>query len=96
MYAITLQDAPSELPERLRQDAEQRFRRTLERSLGNPDTVLAAYRAWQNAEDSASEEISADELSLAKRWMTAVVRARNEGLREAGETEAWFEIKLLR
>lgn len=96
MYAITLQDAPAEIPERARQEAEQRFRRTLERALGDPDTLLAAYRAWQSAEDSGADEISPDELALARRWMTAVARARNDGLREAGETEAWFEIKLIR
>lgn len=45
MYTITLQDAPADLPAQARQDAEQRFRRTMERTLGGPEQTLEAYRA---------------------------------------------------
>ncbi|MBB5213434.1 hypothetical protein [Parapusillimonas granuli] len=94
MYTITIQDAPNDLPERTRQDAEQRFRRTLERALGGPDAVLAAYRAWQTAEETAESEMTADDIALAKRWIAAAARARNDGFRDVGETEAWFEVRL--
>lgn len=96
MYTITLQDAPADLPERARQDAEQRFRRTLERSLGGPDAVLDAYHAWQHTEDSVESEISAEDMMLAKHWIAAATRARNDGLRDFGESEAYFEVRMER
>lgn len=94
MYTITLQDAPADLPGQAQRDAEQRFTRTLERALGGPDAVLEAFRAWQLAEDVAQDEMTPDDLALAKRWMAAASRARNDGLREIGEAEAWFEVRL--
>ncbi len=93
-YTITLQDAPAEITERARRDAEERFRRTLERALGGPDAVLAAHRAWQAAEDTAETEMTAEDVSLAKKWVAAATRARNDGFRDLGETEAWFEVRI--
>ena len=93
-YTITLQDAPADLPDRARQDAEQRFRRTLERALGGPDAVLAAYRAWQTAEDTAEGEMSAEDVALAKQWITAAGRARGDAFQSLGEMEAWFEVRV--
>ena len=46
MYTITLQDAPADITELARAHAEHLFRRTLERALGGPEQVLAAYKAW--------------------------------------------------
>lgn len=94
MYTITLQDAPTDLPHQAQHDAEQRFTRTLERALGGPDAVLEAFRAWQAAEDVAQDEMTPDDLALAKRWIAATSKARNDGLREIGEAEAWFEVRL--
>lgn len=94
MYTITLQDAPTDIPERVRQEAEQRFQRTLERALGGPEDVLAAYRAWQSAEDTAETEMTPADIALAKRWLTAAGRARGDAFQNLGETEAWFELRL--
>src|SRR5690606_10528123 len=94
MYTITLQDPPADITERARQDAEQRFRRTLERALGGPEAIVQVYRAWQTAEETAESEMSADDIVLAKRWISASMRARNDGFRDLGETEAWFEVRL--
>ncbi|KAA0910857.1 hypothetical protein [Pusillimonas sp. ANT_WB101] len=95
-YTIALQDAPSEITERAKSDAEERFRRTLERALGGSDIVLTAHRAWQTAEDTAEAEMSTEDIALAKQWIAAATRARNEGLRDMGETEAWFEVRMER
>lgn len=95
-YIITLQDAPTELPDRARHDAETRFRRTLERALGGPDAVASTYRAWQQAEETAETEMSSDDISLARKWLTAATRARDDGFRDLGECEAYFEVKLER
>ena len=40
MYTIALQDAPADITELARADAEHRFRRMLERVLGGPEQVL--------------------------------------------------------
>ncbi|MFA7679938.1 MAG: hypothetical protein WCY07_07320 [Pigmentiphaga sp.] len=94
MYTITLQDTPADLPERAKQEAERRYQRTLERALGGPDEVLAAYRAWQAAEDTAASEMATEDIELAKRWINAATRARNDGFRDLGEFEAWFEVRV--
>lgn len=96
MYTVTLQDAPDDITDRARHEAEQRFQRTLERALGGPDHVLAAYRAWQAAEESTESEMSTDDIALTKRWITASSRARNDGFRDLGESQAWFEVRLNR
>ena len=95
-YAITLQDAPSDITDRAKRDAEERFRRTLERALGGPDAVTRAYRAWQHLEETAEAETSAEDIALAKQWIAAATRARNDGLRELGESEAYFEVRIER
>ncbi|MBV2181487.1 MAG: hypothetical protein KUL86_09690 [Castellaniella sp.] len=94
MYTITLQDAPADLPAQARQDAEQRFRRTLERVLGGPEQTLEAYRAWAAAEDTAENEMAPKDMALAKRWIAAAGRARGDAFQSMGETEAWFEVRV--
>lgn len=96
MYAIALQDAPSNIPERTRLDAENRFQKTLERALGGPENVIAAYRAWQTAEETSDLELSDEHIAQVKKWLFAAQKARNEGLRELGETEAWFEVRVIK
>src|SRR5690606_21533218 len=93
-YTIALQDAPAEITVDAKRNAEDRFRRTLERALGGPDAVLAAHRAWQAAEDTAETEMAAEDIAMAKQWIAAATRARNDGFRDLGETEAWFEVKV--
>ncbi len=93
-YTITLQDAPSDITDRAKRDAEERFRRTLERALGGADAVPIAHRAWQSAEDTAEGEMSAEDIALAKQWIAAATKARNDGFRDLGETEAWFDVRL--
>lgn len=95
-YTITLQDAPAGITDRARRDAEDRFRRTLERSLGSSDAVLPAYRAWQQTEDAVEAEISAEDMTLAKHWIAAATRARDDGLRDFGESKAYFEVRMER
>lgn len=95
-YIIDLQDAPADITDRSKRDAEERFRRTLERALGGPDAVVAAHRAWQTAEDTAETEMAVDDVALAKQWIAAATKAQQDGFRELGESEAYFEIKVER
>lgn len=93
MYRIILQDLPANVPERLRLDAQRRFQRTLERALGGPEAVLSAYRAWQAAQENVLEEMRESDIEQAKRWAQATTRAQQEGFRDLGECEAWFELR---
>lgn len=94
-YMIRLEDAPNDLAERTRRDAEARFQRTLERKLGGPDAVVHAYQAWKNAEETAEHELSEAQITLVKQWIAAASQAQTEGFRELGESEAYFDIRLL-
>jgi len=95
-YTVFLEDFP-EISDKHRQEAERRFRRTLERALGGEEAVIPAYKAWQAAEESSESELTPDELALAKRWLVAAGRARNEGFSGLGEApEAYFEVRLER
>ncbi|MDQ0027803.1 hypothetical protein J2X90_005639 [Variovorax paradoxus] len=72
--------------------AEQRFRRELERQLG--DDVVPALRAFQNASESGESDLTKDEVALAKRWIKAFDAARTAGFRDLGDTdEAYFDVR---
>lgn len=93
-YTIHLEDAPKDLAERNKRDAELRFQRTLERRLGGPDGVIHAYQAWKNAEETSEHELNEIQISLIKQWISAAMQAQTEGFRELGECEAYFAIRL--
>ncbi len=95
-YTVTLEDFP-EIPDDLRLQAERRFSRTLERALGGVEEIAPAYKAWSTAEDSSEDELSTEEIELAKRWQKASMKARQEGFNGLGESpEAYFEVRLER
>lgn len=95
-YSVTLEDFP-EITSQYRVEAERRFRKALERALGGETEVPGAYRAWQNAEESAESELSEDDRQLAQRWQKAAMRARQDGFQGLGDSdEAYFEIRLQR
>jgi hypothetical protein len=72
--------------------AEQRFRRELDRQLG--DEVVPALRAFQNASESGESDLTKDEVALAKRWIKAFDAARTAGFRDLGDTdEAFFDVR---
>ena len=95
-YTVTLQDFPN-IPADLKQQAEHRFTRVLERSLGGADEIRPAYKAWSDAEDASEGDLSAEEKALAVRWQKAAMKARQEGFNGLGEVqEAYFEVRLAR
>lgn len=92
-YTVVLEDFP-DISDKHRHEAERRFRRTLERALGGEDKVIPAYKAWQAAEESSESDLTPDEMQLAKCWLAAAGRARNEGFTGLGEApEAYFEVR---
>lgn len=96
MYTITLEDCPSSITEQARLNAEHRFQRVLERAFKEPEEVLLAYRTWQNAMESDELELSEEDKALAKRWIDVASKAQQEGLKELGECEAYFDIRVER
>lgn len=95
MYTITLEDCPSSITEQAKLNAEYRFQRVLERAFREPEEVLLAYRTWQNAMESDESELSEDDKALVKKWMDIATKAQQEGFRELGECEAYFEIRII-
>ncbi|RTQ37085.1 hypothetical protein EJP69_04975 [Variovorax gossypii] len=72
--------------------AEQRFRREIDRQLG--DVVVEALRAFQNASESSESDLSKAEIAMARRWAKAYDAARTAGFRDLGETdEAFFDVR---
>lgn len=96
MYTITLEDSPTSITPQAKLNAEYRFQRVLERALGEPENILLAYRTWQNAMESDESELSEDHKVLAKKWIDVAGKAQQEGLKELGECEAYFDIRIER
>ena len=95
-YRINLQDFP-EIPENTRVKAEDQYRRALEKALGGPEEVVAAYRAWLNVSESGNDLVCKEEVAQATKWQKASDLARQAGFRALGESgEAYFEFKLSR
>lgn len=94
MYTITLEDCPSSVTEQAKLNAEYRFQRVLERAFKEPEEVLLAYRTWQNAMESDESELSEEDKTLAKHWIDVANKAQQEGFRDLGDCEAYFEIRI--
>ena len=90
-YSVRLADCPHPTGDFVKV-AEQRFRRELDRRLG--DDVLPAQRAYLNVTESSEGELTKDDVVLATRWIKAYDAARSAGSRDLGDVgEAYFEVK---
>jgi hypothetical protein len=90
-YTVSLQEFPG-LPFDAQQQAEQRFRRALDKALG--DRVDPVLRAFQVASDSSAEDLSKEDFVLASAWPKAYDLARTAGFRDLGAAEeAFFEVR---
>lgn len=96
-YSVSLQDFP-DIPANLKQDAERRFIRTLERAIGGEQALLSAYAAWCNVQDSGgSEGLAQEEIALAKQWLQAASRAQQDGFNGLGDAQqAYFDFQVAR
>ena len=89
---VRLIDPPSATPPEGIKDAESRFRREIERALG--DDIADALRAFNAASESSAEDLTKDEIKLASRWSTAFDKARQAGMRDLGDApESYFEVR---
>ena len=93
-YTVNLCDFPG-LPVNARMDAEVRYCRALERSLGSAEAVAVAYAAWCYAAEGEDSDADPQDKAQALRWVTAVDAARQAGFRGLSEDEgAYFEVRL--
>lgn len=93
VYMVLLVDYPHPTADIVRV-AEQRFRRELERQLG--DDVLRAQRAYVSVTEASEADLTKDEVILATRWVKAYDSARTAAYRDLGDTEeAYFEVRAI-
>lgn len=94
-YSVALQGVEG-LPGAERIAAEMRFIRELERAIGGSDAVSHVYRAWLDACEADPTELSNETSSLAVKWPKAFAAAQRAGLKNIGESDAHFELRLER
>lgn len=95
-YTVALLDS-QDLTMRDRIEAEVRFARELERSLGSEDLVAEVYRAWVSSSESNANEIDTETATKAVRWPRAVDAANQAGFSKLGDIgAAHFEIRIER
>ncbi|MES2946550.1 MAG: hypothetical protein V4772_27090 [Pseudomonadota bacterium] len=94
-YAVALCGVDG-LPPAERITAELRFVRELEKSLGGSEAVVRVYRAWGDASESDTSELDHETVNLAMKWPKAFELAQRAGLKNIGDEDAYFEIRLER
>lgn len=94
-YSVSLQGVEA-LPATERIAAEIRFVNELERGLGSEEAVAEVYRAWCDAAEAEASERSASTSSLAVKWPKAFNAAQRAGLKNIGEGDGHFELRLER
>ncbi|HZY18243.1 MAG TPA: hypothetical protein VFE82_07155 [Ramlibacter sp.] len=93
-YSVALEDGRA-LPAPERIAAEVRFIRALQVTLGDPDQVVATYRAWMEAWESQAQDVDRGTAALAVRWPDAYGRASQVALACVfGLEAAAFHIRL--
>ena len=92
-YVVSLQGFDG-LPAAERISAELRFIKELERSLGSADAVVDVYRAWRDACECEASELCPLTSGLAVKWPKAFDLAQRAGLKNIGESDAHFELRL--
>lgn len=72
--------------------AQDQYRRALEKALGGPEQVVAAYRAWLSVSESGNDQVGKEKVAQASKWQKASDLARQAGFRALGESpKAYFE-----
>jgi hypothetical protein len=94
-YTVAIHEA-RDLSVRERIDAEVRFARALERSLGGEQAVADVYRSWISANESDAGDLDVQTAEMAVRWPRAADAATQAGLSNVGMSEAYFEVRLER
>lgn len=92
-YSVTLEGI-EDLPAAEKISAEVRFIKELEKGLGSAQDVAQVFNAWRDASECDLSELAKDTFSLAVKWPKAFETAQRAGLRNIGEGDAHFEVRL--
>ncbi|MPM27870.1 hypothetical protein SDC9_74385 [bioreactor metagenome] len=88
---VTLQDCPG-IDAALKQHAERRFLREIERFFPDEQSIVDAFQAYTDAAEGG--EINAQQEVLARSWLKAYDKARQAGFQGIGVEEAYFDVRL--
>ena len=88
---VSLQDCTG-IDSALRQRAEARFQREIEKFFPDEQSMVDAYHAYNDAAEGG--EISADQERLARSWLKAFDKARTAGFQGISVDEAYFDVKV--
>lgn len=92
-YSVTFHHPDCSTPQ-LRQDAERRYRTSLEQALGGTEQVLTAWRIWQDVENARGAGLSEADYRIARKWILAADGARKAGLDGLLDLDdAYFEVQ---
>lgn len=92
-YSVALRDAPASLPQQLKDAAEARFARELERVYGGQDQVADAASTVRALE--GADMITRAEKDQLDRWYKAAATARERALAQIGDVdEAYFDVRV--
>ncbi len=76
----------------LKERAEARFVREIEKFFPDDQSLVDAYRAYSDAAEGG--EINEAQVPLAKSWLKAFDKARQAGFQGISVEEAYFEVRV--
>lgn len=88
---VTLQDCTGIDPS-LKQRAESRFQREIEKFFPDEQSMLDAWRTYTDAAEGG--EINAEQEVLARSWLKAFDKARQVGFQGISVEEAYFDVRI--
>jgi hypothetical protein len=93
-YTVGLQEAAA-VPPLTRIEAETKFAKAIENTVGGPDAVAATYRAWVSVGELTASELDQATAARGVLWPPAYEAARAAGICDLPEVcGAHFEIRL--
>ena len=88
-FRIELCDTP-DLPDALRERAEARYARVLERQLGSADAVCQTLQLLEQLQEAAPEDVPPDAQALCQRWLKAARAATEAAMQGLGVAEGGY------
>lgn len=88
-FRIELCDAP-ELTDTLRERAQARYARVLERQLGSAQAVCDTLQLLEQLQEAAPEDVPPHAQALCQRWLKAARTASEAAMQGLGATESGY------
>ncbi|VUZ28919.1 Uncharacterised protein [uncultured Comamonas sp.] len=88
-FRIELCDTP-ELTDALRERAEARYARVLERQLGSAEAVCDTLQLLEQLQEAAPEDVPPDAQAVCQRWLKAARAASEAAMQGLGVAESGY------